>query len=228
MNSFSFFAAFMALLCRRAFIEVLSVVSCSMNDEFRTIKSSVRVETKVLGSRFMATALPVTTKVGAEQFIAGTRKEFRDATHNCFAYRIGTDGRDFRFNDDGEPGGSAGKPILFAIDKFELTDVAVVVTRYFGGTKLGVGGLARAYGGAAEQVLAKAEILTRYITQALEATFPHSQISNVMHVVSTFGAKILDTQYDEDVHMMVEVRCARVEELKGALINTTGGRAAII
>jgi uncharacterized YigZ family protein len=194
-----------------------------MQDEFKTIKSEARAETKVHGSRFIATALPVSTKAEAEQFLAGIRKEFRDSTHNCFAYRVGTDGTQFRFGDDGEPSGSAGKPILATIDKFELTDIIVVVTRYFGGTKLGVGGLVRAYGDAAEQALSKAEKLTKYKTEIIEATFPHSHIGNVMHVVSKIGAKIVDTMYDEDVHAKLEIRLSNVEELKSLLVNQTNG-----
>ncbi len=194
-----------------------------MNDEFTTIKSEARAGTKVQGSRFIATALSVSTKAEAEQFLAGIRKEFRDATHNCFAYRVGTDGMQFRFGDDGEPSGSAGKPILASIDKFKLTDIIVVVTRYFGGTKLGVGGLVRAYSDAAEQALLKAEKLTKYKTEIIEATFPHSHISSVMHVVSKVGAKIVDTMYDEDVHAKLEIRLSKAGELKSLLVNQTNG-----
>jgi putative IMPACT (imprinted ancient) family translation regulator len=113
------------------------------------------------------------------------------------------------------------------IDKCELKNIAVVVTRYFGGTKLGVGGLVRAYGDAAEQALLKAENLTRYITQTFEATFPHSHISNVMHVVSKLGARMVETRYDNEVHMRLEIRLSRVEELKTALMNQTGGRVSL-
>lgn len=198
-----------------------------MVDEFRTIRSESRAEAKVHASRFIATALQVTTKPAAEEFIARIRKEFWDATHNCFAYRLGVEGKEFRFNDDGEPSGSAGKPILTAIEKLELTNVAVVVTRYFGGTKLGVGGLARAYGDAAEHALMKAERITQYVTQTLEATFPHSHIGNVMHVVSKFGARIVETRYDEEIHMTLEVRGSRCEELKTTLVNQTSGNIAL-
>lgn len=198
-----------------------------MQDEFKTIKSEVRTETKVQGSRFIATALPVQTKADADSFLARIRKEFWDATHNCHAWRLGVDGTQFRYNDDGEPNGSAGKPILAVIDKLELTDVIVVVTRYFGGTKLGVGGLVRAYGGTAEQMLSKAEKLTKYKTELIEATFPHLHISNVMHVVSKVGAKIVDTMYDEDVHAKLEVRLSRAEELKSMLVNHTNGNVSL-
>ncbi len=194
-----------------------------MTDEYKTIQSEARAETKVEGSRFIATASPVTTKTEADQFIERIRKEFFDATHNCFAYRIGMGSDLFRFNDDGEPSGSAGKPILAAIDKPGLTDIVTVVTRYFGGTKLGVGGLARAYGNAAALALASAQVVTKYKVDVLEASFPHAHISNVMHVVSKIVARIVDTTYDEEVHVNLEIRQSKLEELKSLLVNHTSG-----
>ena len=198
-----------------------------MHDEFTTIQSECKAEMSVQGSRFIATAVPVTTKAAAEQCIAEIRKAFWDATHNCYAYRLGTNGLQFRFNDDGEPSGTAGKPILAAIDSFGFTDLVVVVTRYFGGTKLGVGGLVKAYGAAAHQVLARATALKKNKVERLVASFPHSHIGNVMHVVSTLGARIVDTLYDEDVHATLEIRVSKVEELKTALLNRTKGNIAL-
>ena len=194
-----------------------------MHDEYTTVRTETAAEIKVAGSRFMATALPILTKQEAEQFLARIRREFWDATHHCYAYRLGADGTRFRFNDDGEPSGSAGKPILSAIDKCTLTDVLVVVTRYFGGTKLGVGGLVRAYGDATELVLGKADKVVKHITENLVATFPHAHISNVLHVGSRGGAKIVDITYDEDVHATLEIRISRGEELRAALVNHTSG-----
>lgn len=194
-----------------------------MKDEYKTIQSERRDETKVQGSRFIATVSPVSTRIEADIVVERIRKEFWNATHHCFAYRLGMGNDTFRFNDDGEPNGSAGKPILAAMDKFELTDTIVVVTRYFGGTKLGVGGLIRAYGGSAEQALAKAKKVVRFKTEIVQATFPHSHISNVMHVVSKAGARIVDTLYDEDVHAMLEIRLTKKEELRAALTNQTNG-----
>lgn len=198
-----------------------------MDDEYKTIAARTRSETKVRGSRFIASVLPASTTADTERFLDEIRKEFRDATHNCFAYKLGADGRQFRFNDDGEPGGSAGKPILSTIEKHGLTDVLVVVTRYFGGTKLGVGGLVRAYGEAAEAALAKAGIVTKYILQTIEATFPHSHISNVMHVVSRMDARIIETVYDEDVHLTLAIRRSKEEELKTSLVNHTSGNITL-
>jgi uncharacterized YigZ family protein len=198
-----------------------------MSDEYKTIQAEVQVESKVQSSRFIASASPSSTKSEAEEFIARRKKRYHDATHNCFAYRCGTDGSQYRFNDDGEPSGSAGKPILAAIDKFGMTDVVIVVTRYFGGTKLGVGGLIRAYGDAAEQALASTRQITRYILDLFRISFPHSHISNVMHVTSKCGARIVDTVYDEEVHLVLEIRKSKAEELRSSLVNHTSGNVRI-
>lgn len=195
----------------------------SATDEYKTLQKEVRAETKVQGSRFIATASPSRTKSEAEEFIAKIRKQYHDATHNCFAYRCGTDGSQFRFNDDGEPNGTAGKPLLAAIDKLELTDVVIVVTRYFGGTKLGVGGLARAYAAAAEEALTSADRVTKYVLDSLTIYFPHSQIGNVMHVASKCGARIVDTSYAEEVQLILEIRQSKAEDLRSLLINQTSG-----
>ncbi|MDH3252389.1 MAG: IMPACT family protein [Ignavibacteria bacterium] len=194
-----------------------------MKDEFTTINARLRKETKVRGSRFVATAIPASTRDEAEEFVHHIHREFHDATHHCYAYRTGFEGAGFRFNDDGEPSGTAGKPILAAIDKFGLTDVLVVVTRWFGGTRLGVGGLTRAYYGAAERTLSNAERVVRFITDTFEVTFPHAYIGNVMHIVSREGAKISDTRYDEDVHITMEIRRSGHDRLRDALIAQTSG-----
>ena len=193
------------------------------SDEYTTINTGVQVESKIRGSRFIASAMPSITTSEAEEFVARLRKQYHDATHNCYAYRCGTDGSRYRFNDDGEPASTAGKPILAAIDRAGLTDVCVVVTRYFGGTKLGVGGLIRAYGNAAEQCLASAEHVTKYLLDSFRVSFPHSHISNVMHVTSKCGARIAETVYDEEVHLMVEIRKSKSEELRSLLMNHTSG-----
>jgi uncharacterized YigZ family protein len=192
-------------------------------DEYRSIARRVRVETKVRGSRFIATAMPVTTREDAEQLIGDTRKEFHDATHNCFAYRIGAPGDVSRCGDDGEPSGTAGRPILAAIDHHVLTNVVVVVTRYFGGTKLGTGGLLRAYGRAAGDVLAAAEIIVQHTLETLRASFPHTHIGTVMHTVAQFGGRIVDTEYDEEVHLTIEVRSSLAKSFTSGLINQTSG-----
>ena len=198
-----------------------------MNDEYITLLRETRSEMKVRGSRFVAVARPVSAKPEFESMLAELKKEYFDATHHCYAYRMGINGGQFRQNDDGEPGGSAGKPILGTIDKFSLTDVGIIVIRYFGGTKLGVGGLVRAYSGAAEAALTAGSLVTKYAVGMLEATFPHAHVSNVMHVVNAVGARIVDTTYDDEVHLRLSIRQSRLEELRSSLVNRTSGNIAI-
>ncbi len=198
-----------------------------MDDEFTTVLRESHAETRIHGSRFIAVAGPAGTPGDFETLLSRLKKEYYDATHHCYAYRIGIDGGQFRYNDDGEPGGSAGKPILGAIDKFHLTDLAVIVIRYFGGTKLGVGGLVRAYAGAAEAALIAAPRVTRYAMGMLEVTFPHAHVSNVMHVVNVAGARIVDTTYDEEVHLRLAIRRSKLEELRSSLVDRTRGNITL-
>lgn len=123
------------------------------SDFYNTIKQRERAEIKVRGSIFIATAIPVSSKDMALKELDALRSEYFDASHNCFAYRFGKNGLEFRTSDDGEPSGSAGKPMLFILQKNDVSDILLVITRYFGGTKLGIGGLARAYSGASSLVL---------------------------------------------------------------------------
>lgn len=198
-----------------------------MRDHYTTIEAPNRVEIKVRGSRFIASACPVSSREEAEQALAEIRRKFHDATHHCFAYRLGPDGTDFRASDGGEPSGSAGKPILAAIDRGGFSNVLLVVTRYFGGTRLGVGGLARAYGEAAAGVLATATPRLCYAMVTLRASFPHAMVSPVMHAVEKVGAKIEGTEYDEDVHLELSVRASRADELEAALAEGTRGAIRI-
>ncbi len=155
------------------------------------------------------------------------RKEFYDATHHCYAYRLGPGGEQTRSNDDGEPGGTGGRPIMAAIEHRGMSDVLVVVVRYFGGTKLGIPGLGRAYGQAAEAVLDAAEPVECYSTDRLTAIFPHAQTHAVMHLVSETGVKIVDTSYDEEVHLTLDVRKSMTEEVRTLLVERTSGNIRI-
>jgi uncharacterized YigZ family protein len=181
----------------------------------------------MLGSRFIATAEPIQTMLDPEIVLERLRREYFTATHHCYAYRLGPTGDQFRANDSGEPAGSAGKPILAAIERVGLTNVMVVVIRYFGGTKLGVRGLVHAYGDVATSALLAAEPLICYISDTLDVVFPHNLVSNVMHVVGKTGARIKETTYDEDVHLILEIRRSKTEELKGLLLERTSGNISV-
>ncbi len=198
-----------------------------MKDTFTTIQRRGTAEVKVQGSRFIALAVPGATREEIDPVLESVRKEYFDATHHCYAYRLGTGGEAYRMHDDGEPAGTGGRPILTAIDREGLTDVVVVVTRYFGGTKLGVGGLARAYGEAAVQALRNAGRETRFVMSELDVVFPHDVTSAIMHCISRNQARIVETSYDEHVRMRVEIRQSAVGELKAKLVEQTGGRAVV-
>ncbi len=193
------------------------------SDEYATLRARSHAALTVRGSRFLAEAVPVREKDECDEVVRRVRKEYFDATHHCFAYRLGPDGMQFRANDDGEPSGTAGKPILAAIDGAELTGVMVVVTRYFGGTKLGAGGLARAYRQAAELALGAGERLTMYLCDVLSVSFPHAGVGPVMRAVTIAGGRILSSHYELEVHMEIEIRRSRAGALRSALLEGTSG-----
>lgn len=192
-------------------------------DEYTTLRARAHATLTVRGSRFLAEAFPVQEKDECDELVRGVRKEYFDATHHPFAYRLAPDGVQFRSSDDGEPPGTAGKPLLAAIDGAELTDVMVVVTRYFGGTKLGAGGLARAYRRAAELALGAGERLTKYVCDVLPVSFPHACVGPVMRAVTAAGGRIASSHYELEVHMEIEIRRSRAEGLRAALLEGTSG-----
>lgn len=199
-----------------------------MREDYRTIESEVRHEPeKTRGSRFIATAAPSRTAKEARSRLERVRGEFSDATHHCFAYRIGAEGRLFRFGDDGEPGGSAGRPILAQIEGRDLTDLVVVVTRYFGGTKLGVGGLIRAYGRAAAAVLSQATVRTVPVTRRLSVSYPYDRSGEVQGLLATSSVLTVSADYGETVRLILDVPLGRIEELVARLRDRTAGRCRI-
>lgn len=189
----------------------------SEKDWFLTIETGGDIEIKVLGSRFLAYAFPART---AEEFgarITELKKQHYSATHHCYAYRIGADGDTCRFSDDGEPNGTAGKRILGAIDRHGLTDVAVVVVRYFGGTKLGVGRLGHAYRDAALEVIAGLPVAKKYLLVKLRLTFHYDHTSTIHRVIETFDAEIIERRYGEAVSYDIRLRESRHGEFLLAL-----------
>jgi len=198
----------------------------SERDTCRVLKSGSRVEIKVKGSRFIAEAFPVETVASAEARIAGVRKRAYNATHHCSAYRVGTGGEHFRYNDDGEPSGSAGPPILRQIDARELTNTLVVVTRYFGGTKLGVGGLARAYGAAASEALDASVIEERILRVPVRLRFAYADTSPAMHTIERFHAEIMETHYGEATELVVGVRRSEAQAFVEAFTEALAGRGS--
>ena len=198
-----------------------------MRLDFRTVRRPSRYEPeRTKGSRFFASIAPVQDIAAAEAHVAALRAEFRDATHHCFAWRLGHAGEDFRSSDDGEPSGSAGRPILLQIEGHDLTNTAVVVTRYFGGTKLGVGGLMRAYGGACGQALDRAEIEVVQLKQTLHVEHPYECTGTIESILKSSGLTPLGAEYGERVSFRLAVPLDRVESLCTELRDRTAGLAS--
>lgn len=166
-------------------------------------------------SKFLAFALPVRSAEEALAFVTDFQKEYFDARHVCWAYRLGAEGEEYRSNDNGEPSGTAGKPILGQIVSADLSDVLVVVVRYFGGVKLGTSGLIVAYRTAAAEALANADIIERTVDRKLTLTFSYEQMNLVMRVVKDFSPKILSQEYEgNEVRMTISLRESMVEPFK--------------
>ncbi len=192
--------------------------------EFVTLGTPPEPITTVISkSRFIARAQRADTAEEAAAFVAETAKKYFDATHNCYAYIAGGA---VKFSDDGEPGGTAGMPILDAIKKQNLGNVCVVVTRYFGGTKLGAGGLVRAYSGAAGGILSAAQKIKIRAVTPLEITVPYGLLKTVQaHAEKT--AKVVSAEYAGSVKLKIYVPAADANDFTAAVTNLTNGQAKI-
>ena len=200
-----------------------------IQDQFFTIEQGQTAEIKIKGSRFIGTAQPVATEQEAAKFIAQISQKFHDATHNCYAFQIGFHASMIaRYNDAGEPAGTAGMPILSVIKGKELTNIAVVVTRYFGGTKLGKGGLVRAYCDCTQLVLEKCSIIKKHFYQNLSLTFDYNLTGNVMRVISQVNGAVVRSSYDALTRVDVAVRLSLVDKFKANLVDVTSGKISII
>lgn len=193
-----------------------------------TVKAPRQMEIKVKDSRFIAHLAPATTREAAEAFIARIVAEHPSATHNCSAYRIGAgDSAIFRSDDAGEPAGSAGKPILQALETRNIADAVLVVTRYFGGTKLGIGGLIRAYGAAAFAAIDQAVLLEKRPVAHLTIRFAYSHTGAVQAVLHRFSVQITDSEYGAEPAITVALDEAEQEAFVKALLDATRGEAVI-
>ncbi|MDA0875629.1 MAG: YigZ family protein [Bacteroidetes bacterium] len=199
-----------------------------MFEPYPILDGAARVEIKIKGSRFIGEALPVDSTAAAEEALAAIRKREYDATHHCSAWRIDPEGREFRFSDDGEPSGSAGAPILRQIEGKGLSGALVVVTRYYGGTKLGTGGLIRAYGEAA--ALALDEAPTREVIPRRRRTvrFAYEDTSPAMHTIGLFDVVMAGTRYSEVTEIDLDVRAAEVEAFESAFTEALSGRGSVL
>jgi len=178
-----------------------------------TIDKTSVAEFKDRGSKFLAYAYPLSTTEEFKQYLQSLKKEHPKAVHHCFAYRIGTDGNNFRVSDDGEPSGSAGRPILGQIDSKEVTNVAVIVVRYFGGTLLGVPGLINAYKTATALALQVVPIVQKQMEVIYQLQFDYTQMNDVMMVLKQMGCTILSQELQLFCIMKTGIPLSRQDEV---------------
>ena len=184
-----------------------------MIDTYLTIQKSAEGLFKDKGSKFFAYAFPIQNEEEIKQHITHLKKQHHDARHWCYGFRLGADKKVFRANDDGEPSGTAGKPILNQIISANLTDVLVVVVRYFGGTLLGTSGLIKAYKTAAAEALQQCTIITKYITQTCQVNF-NTEVTNViMRFLKEYDAEIMEHTFHTENEIIFNIRLSFTEKL---------------
>ena len=197
------------------------------NDTYKSIASASEGLFKDNGSRFIALAYPVESEEEVREIVSLLRKEYHDARHHCYAYRLGVDGAVFRSSDDGEPSGTAGVPIYEVLRKEELCDVACVVTRYFGGIMLGAGGLVRAYTRGAKDAVDTAKIKVMAEAAKAEITVDYSLYGRLPQIFADFDARTESEDFADTVKVTVFVRWELAEKLKEKLIDSCNGKAIV-
>ncbi len=186
-------------------------------DTYRTIKAASEGAYSEKRSKFLAFAMPVRSVEEVKQIVAEYQKKYYDARHVCYAYMLGAERKEFRANDNGEPSGTAGKPILGQINSNELTDILIVVVRYFGGVKLGTSGLIVAYRLAAAEAIAAAEIVEKTVDEDVTFHFEYPFMNDVMRIVKEEEPQIVVQDFDNDCTMTLRIRKDSMPRLKARL-----------
>jgi uncharacterized YigZ family protein len=186
-------------------------------DTYKTIKQNTQGLFRDRGSKFLSFAFPVSNEDEIKQILEVLRKDYHDARHHCYAWVLGAQKENFRANDDGEPSGTGGRPVLGQIQKNELTDTLIVVIRYFGGILLGTGGLINAYRSAAADAIEQAEIVKRTVDDLFELSFPYTAMNDVMKTVKEEMAEQLEQDFDIECRLMVRLPRSRSERFTGRL-----------
>lgn len=189
-------------------------------DTYKTITQPSSGLYKEKGSKFIALAYPVTGEDGVKKILEDLRKEYYDARHHCFAYILGPDRAAWRMNDDGEPSGTGGKPIHGQILSFDLTNILIVVIRYFGGTKLGVSGLINAYKSAAKDALSQAEIVEKTVNEIYKLEFPYELMNDVMRIIKEEDLQMIDNQFNNSCTITYSIRKNEADRVKIRLLKT--------
>lgn len=183
-----------------------------MTDIYKTIGKESTGEFKDRGSKFIAYAFPVYNEASWQEKLLEIKKLHPKARHHCYAFRLGLDKNNYRANDDGEPSGTAGRPILGQIDHFDLTNIFVVVVRYFGGTKLGTSGLIQAYKNAAFDALQKADIIEKTVVDIYKISFEYALMSDVMNAVKKLDLEICNQAFGDSAFLEIAIRKGQLNE----------------
>lgn len=186
-------------------------------DVYRTIKETAEGEISEKRSKFLAFAHPVKNVDEVKEWVEYYQKKYYDARHCCYAYMLGPERKDFRANDNGEPSGTAGKPILGQINSYELTDILIVVIRYFGGIKLGTSGLIQAYKAAAIEAIEAADIIEKTVDEDVTFYFEYPFMNQIMRIVKEEEPSIVRQGYDNDCSMTLRIRKGNMSRLKDRL-----------
>ncbi len=194
----------------------------TIEDTFKSIAAPSKGLFKDNGSRFIALAYPVSSEEQIRSIVSSLKKEYHDARHHCYAYRLGYKRDRWRANDDGEPSGSAGRPILGQIDSLELSDILVVVVRYFGGIKLGIPGLIRAYRTSTSDALSSADIILKTATSPIRIEFEYLSMNPVMKILKDLGLTPTNQEFGVMCSLGVDVPLSKEEALLSRLSNTSG------
>lgn len=196
-------------------------------DHYLTLAATCTHEIKIKGSRFIALGFPISNRAEAESLLTRVRKAEHAATHHCYAWTAGVETETFKYSDDGEPSGTAGRPIYQTIGGHNLKNTLVVVVRYFGGVKLGTGGLTRAYAQAASELLDRAPIVEQLICDRLRFTAPFALYDRVMRLINTGGYHIANQDFGEIVTLEIEVRKSKTASFISQLTELSGGQIEI-
>ena len=188
-----------------------------MTDEYKTISGTSEGYYTEKRSKFLAFAHHVDTADEVKDIVAGYRKKYYDARHVCYAYMLGAERKEFRANDDGEPSSTAGKPILGQINSNELTNILIVVVRYYGGVNLGTSGLIVAYREAASDALAHATVETRQVEEILKYSFAYPQMNDVMRIVKDMNPRIVSQTFENTCEIVLSIRKSEAEQLRSRL-----------
>ena len=198
-----------------------------MLKEYKSLRKNAQKEIVIEKSTFIGTAQMVENEEQALEFIQAMKKKYNDATHNVYAYVLGDDNNIQRFSDDGEPSGTAGIPVLEVLKKNELRNICIVVTRYFGGIKLGKGGLVRAYGKGAVAALEASEIIWRRLYQVVEVNVDYTLLGMMQNQLKLAEYQIKNIRYDEMVHLEVYVLNSKTADFQNKVIDWCNGKVEL-